>query len=644
MCGIAGILGLEGSDARGPLAAMNSALEHRGPDDSGVFLHGAAGIAMRRLAIVDLDGGQQPILNEDQQLAIVGNGEIYNAPELRPELEKRGHRFRSGSDIETVLHLFEELGPEGLHYLNGMFAVAILDRHHQRIFVARDRLGIKPLFYSETDRGTLFASELPALRAGVEQLNRGALTIDRESLTSFLQFGYVPNSNTMHRELRKLPAGHYAWISPHGVTEHEWWRFPLPSEAAEPSRSLDEWSDELEALLRDSVRLRTMGDVRAGAFLSGGLDSGTILSLLSQHAPAPVPAFTIGFGDPRLDEIEDAKLSARHSGADHHVELVADVDLAELEQLFGAFGEPFADVSLLPTHRVARLAARHVKFVLSGDGGDELFAGYAWLQREVRYRRLPSPLLATARLLRPVLAHGQRSTRANWWGKVLRVAGDLSASPAQSFLRRRSLCPAALLPRLIHSRWNDVAHNEDPLARYAGNWQGDPLALLVDLDRRFYLGGDILEKVDRATMMHSLEARVPFLDHRIVELAARIPMATHLGPSGSGKTVLRHCMLRNRNQPWVPTALLGRPKRGFGIPVDRWFQGQLLEQVEERLRERHFRELELLEPTTVANVIDEHRTGKARHGHLIWGLLSLATWANPARATAPLGSEVTALA
>ncbi|MEM7164349.1 MAG: asparagine synthase (glutamine-hydrolyzing) [Planctomycetota bacterium] len=617
MCGIVGFIGHPGADVTASLTAMNGAIHHRGPDDSGLLSSAHAGIAMRRLAIVGLGDGEQPIQSEDRRLALVGNGEIYNAPELRRDLEAQGHVFHGHSDIETALHLYEEHGTEAFSRLNGMFALAILDRTTQRVLIVRDRLGIKPLYYATTASGTLIASEIPALRTAHPQ---DFTAIDTDALRNYMTLGYSAGAQTMHRGIEQLPAGHYGWCDANGVATSSWWELP---HYTPEQRSTNDWCDELDALLRDSVRLRTMGDVQAGAFLSGGLDSGAILALLSQHQ-RPVPSFTIGFGDPDLDEIEAARLSARHHGSEHHVEIVPGVEMDELEDLFLHVGEPFADVSLLPTHRVSRLAGRHVKFVLSGDGGDELFAGYSWLQQEVRWRRLPAPLLHTARLLRPLLQNGQHSLRADLIGRCLRAAGDISSPPVQSFLRRRSMCPQRLLGALLHPRvrgqWRNLP--DTPLETHARGWRGDPMELLLDLDRRFYLGGDILAKVDRATMRHSLEARVPFLDHRIVEFAARIPLQTHLGPSGQGKSILRRTI-----QPWLPPELLRMRKRGFGIPVDSWFQGSLLDAVEERLRDPRFREQELLSDRTVAAIIARQRNGQSRHGHLLWGLLSLAVWA-----------------
>ncbi|MGE3166083.1 MAG: asparagine synthase (glutamine-hydrolyzing) [Planctomycetota bacterium] len=633
MCGIAGFVGHSGVDPRDRLQRMSDRLTHRGPDDEGTFVDGASGLAFRRLSIVDLAGGNQPIADEAGRFFIVGNGEIYNAPELRVELEARGHRFRTGSDIETALHLFEEAGPACLSALNGMFALAILDRADQSVHIIRDRLGIKPLFYASTSRGVAFASELPALRAGLEPADAALEAPDPRALRDYLTLGYVPAPRTPHVGIHRLPAGHWARLLPNGdgVVPRAWWQLPA---YAPQERPLDDWCDELAILLDDAIRLRARGDVEAGAFLSGGIDSATVLARLARHSRGSVPAFTIGFDEARFDEVADARRTAQHLHAEHHVEFMHEAPIEELDLLFANYGEPFADVSLLPTDRLARFAAQRVKFVLAGDGGDELFAGYAWLRREVRYRRLPSPLLAGARQLYPILGRGQRSTRSDWVGKTLRLLGDLSATPAESFLRRRSLCPPSRLDSLLHERVRTALGTPlppTPLERHARDWHGSDFELLLDLDRRFYLGSDILEKVDRATMRHSLEARLPFLDYRIVEFAAGIPMSTHLGADGRGKAVLRRTAAA-----WLPAETFKRAKRGFGIPVDRWFRGsKLMADLEERLRDPSFREQELIADAAVERLIEEHRTGRARHGHLLWGLLSLAAWARGLDAAHP---------
>ncbi|MFN0059141.1 MAG: asparagine synthase (glutamine-hydrolyzing) [Planctomycetota bacterium] len=621
MCGIAGFLSQQPDSSSAAveqrLAAMTARLTHRGPDSTGIFAEQNAGLAMRRLAIVGVESGQQPIFCEDRRFALVGNGEIYNSVELRRELSARGHRFQGASDLEVVLHLFEERGVDAFAALNGMFALAILELGAQRLVLARDRVGIKPLFYAQAKAGFLFASELPALAAALEPGDSSLLEVDPQALSNYLQLGYVPAPHTIYRGIRRLEPGQLLTIDARGLQLKTWWQWPA---LAAEERPLATWASELDALLRDSVRLQTMGDVRAGALLSGGLDSSAITALLARQSAQPIDVFTLAIDDPDLNEIDAATLTARAHGCNHHVAELRGTEIDEVESLFLRHGEPFADVSLLPTARLAQLAARHVKFALSGDGGDELFAGYAWLHHEARLRRLPSWIQRTASHLRPCLAFGQRARGGGLRGRALRALGDLAVTPRESFLRRRSLVPPSLIAQLLHPRWRGIYAGESDASRFAANWQGDELTLLADLDRRFYLPGDILEKVDRATMMSSLEARVPFLDHRIVEFAARIPLALQLGPLSRGKEVLRAVI-----EPLVPAPLLTLKKRGFGIPIDRWLRGSLGADIAARLLDPEFAELELLEPRGIKRLIAEHARGRANNGHMLWGLASLAT-------------------
>ncbi len=622
MCGIAGYIAARSTDrpVADRLRAMVDRLFHRGPDDHGFCQSGGATIGMRRLSIVGIDNGAQPLFDESGRFAIVGNGEIYNAPQLHRELLSRGHRFQSDSDIEVVLHLFEELGPNAFQRLNGMFALAILDRREQRVLLARDRLGIKPLFVADTTHGFAFASEVPALLAGLDAEERNETDLDRPALADYLRHGYAPGTQTLYRSVEQLPPGSFAWANEAGMGRPvEWWTMP---ELEPEDRSIDSFAEESESILRDSVRLRTLGDVPAGAFLSGGLDSGTIVALLSESVDHSVPAFTLSIGDPEFDETADARLTAEAFGCEHHVERLDQTTAEEVESLFESYGEPFADASLLPTHRVSQLAARHVKYVLSGDGGDELFAGYAWLIREAKLRRLPRSVRTTARWLAPILSRGQQSTRSGIFGQALRAVGDLSSPAQRSFIRRRSLTTPQQLASLLHPELRSLADEPSSLERYADAHPHDSeLAGLLDLDRRFYLGGDILAKVDRATMRHSLEARVPFLDHRLVELAARIPIETQLGPHAAGKAVLRRVIERV-----LPPELLQRRKRGFGIPVDRWLAGPLYQPLRDRLLDPSFRERGWIDSVAVERILDQHQRGHGRHGHLLWALWSLAVW------------------
>ncbi len=616
MCGIAGFTGVEGVAGAPALSSMVAALHHRGPDDSGQVTAATAGIGMARLSIVGIANGRQPISSEDGHLAIVGNGEIYDAFAHRSDLEMRGHRFSTDSDIESLLHLYEEHGEEAFSRVNGMFAVAILDRRTSRVLVVRDRMGIKPLFYAPCGSATFFASEIPALIAG---LPPGAdLSLDPAALGDFLAHGYVPSPRSIHRGIRRLPPGHLVWLGAGEPTPRAWWSLPdlVPEE-----RPLDVWAELVAATIEDAVRMRTLGDVPAGSFLSGGIDSSALLAVLSRQVVDPVQTFTLGFRDPVYDEREAARETAARLGAEPHELVLDEPDSEEIESIFRHFGEPFADVSILPTDRLARFARGHVKFVLSGDGGDELFGGYAWFTSEARRRSLPMPVRGAAHFLSPMLTKGQEATGSGWVGRGLRFLGDLASDSATSFLRRRRLGAPGLIASLLHPDLRESVPTETTLSRHVAKHRGSERDLWLDLDRRFYLAGDILEKVDRATMRHSLEARVPLLDHRLVEIAARIPITDHLGPLLEGKQVLRRAISRI-----LPPEVFDRPKRGFGIPVDRWLRGPLRGAVRERLCDSSFRNLHILDSSRLDEILDRHDHRVANHGHLLWGLWSLAVW------------------
>ncbi len=615
MCGIAGFAGVNGAAHAPALSRIVSALHHRGPDDRGELIAAEAGIGMARLSIVGIDNGRQPIESIDGRYAIVGNGEIYDAPSHRDALEKQGRRFRTDSDIEALLHLYELYGTDCFSRVNGMFAVAILDRKTSQVLIARDRLGIKPLFTAEVGGAHFFASELPALLEGLPP--NADLSIDPIAFGDYLAHGYIPSPRTIYRGVRRLPPGHFLWLNKGSQEPEEWWRWP---EVTPQDRPLEDWAEEVAELIGDSVRLRTLGDVPAGAFLSGGLDSSALLAALSHRQTEAVQAFTLGFAESAYDERDPAAETAEFLGAIHHTDLLGTVAADELDSLFRHIGEPFGDVSLLPTDRVARLASGKVKFVLSGDGGDELFGGYQWLTAEAQRRALPSSLLTVTRTMRSILQPGQEAIGNHPISKARRFLGDLASDSATSFLRRRRLAGTQLLRSLIDRDFREEVPERSTLTEHALRWSGGEGDLWLDLDRRFYLNGDILEKVDRATMRHSLEARVPLLDHRLVELSCQIPFAMHLGRERRGKQVLRRAI-----EQILPPNLFRRPKRGFGVPVDGWLRNELLAPLRERLLDREFLDNQLLDGKALEQTIERHACGRADHGHLLWALWSLAT-------------------
>ncbi|HYH45945.1 MAG TPA: asparagine synthase (glutamine-hydrolyzing), partial [Thermoanaerobaculia bacterium] len=553
---------------RAALAAMVDALSHRGPDGRGLLLAGPFALGHARLAILDLAGGRQPIWNEDRTAAVVVNGEIYNYRELRRGLEQRGHRFATDSDCEVVVHLYEEEGEACVARLRGMFALALADLKRRRLLLARDRLGKKPLYITEgagPGHRIGFASELKALTAG----GLLASDIDPEAVDLYLTLGYVPCPWTIFRGARKLAPGHYAVCDAAGLRTVRYWdlEFAPPGEADAAAEA------GLEELIDEAVRLRLASDVPLGAFLSGGIDSGTVVSFMAAAMDLPVATHTVGFDDPALDERPDAAAVARALGTDHQ-ETAVHPELADLlPKIAWHLDEPFADPSAVPTWYVSQETRRRVTVALSGDGGDELFAGYvdryAMHLAEDRLRPwIPGPL---RRLALPALARQwPRSPRVP---RALRLGGlfeNLSLDSDRAYLRDQSVLPPHVRARLGGTA---AAPGFEPFAALAPHFErapeGDPLARALYLDVKTWLADGILVKVDRMSMAHALEVRCPLLDHRVAELAARLPSAAKLA-GGRGKLPLRRLAARR-----LPAEILERPKRGFLPPVSRWLRHDL---------------------------------------------------------------------
>jgi asparagine synthase (glutamine-hydrolysing) len=564
MCGIAGIVDVTG---RAPVDAdclrrMNDRLFHRGPDDAGYLIERRVGLAMRRLAIIDLNTGQQPVHNEDKTLSVVFNGEIYNYRELRAELQAKGHRFATTSDTEVLVHLYEEHGERCVDRLRGMFAFAIWDRQRQALFLARDRLGIKPLYYAESPQGFVFASELKAIAVHPRVERR----VSPASLVAYLQYGYVPEPQSILEGIRRLPPGHTLTVKDgHVGAPRRYWESASLFRSA-MGRSSETEAGAAEALwahLESAVRSHLVSDVPVGAFLSGGVDSSAVVAVMAQAVGVPVKTFSIGFREAGYNELPYARRVAEWLGTEHHELRVEPQDLGMLEEVLAAVDEPFADASAVPTYLVSRLARRHVKVVLSGDGGDELFAGYD--RYVVDHRRRYLGLLGDAglggslRALSAVLPEGVPGKNYLY---------NLSLSRLDRYLDSISLFPARAMKNLLEPALVHGVESPFSAALAAGNGL-DPLSRLQDLDLNSYLPGDILTKVDRMSMANSLEARVPLLDHPLVEFACRLPARLRLR-SGQTKYLLKRA-LRGR----VPDEVLTRPKQGFGVPLEIWFRERL---------------------------------------------------------------------
>ena len=643
MCGIAGIWqsGARRDEWEGSLWAMSRTLIHRGPDDDGIWLDPAAriGLASRRLAIIDLSPhGHQPMESESGRFIAVHNGELYNFQELRQELEQMGHRFRGHSDTEVLLASVDQWGVEAaVTRFNGMFAFALWDRERRRLYLARDRMGEKPLYYGWAGRAFVFASELKALKVHPDFL----ADVDRNAVALFLRHAFVPAPYSIYRGISKLVPGTILTVDTHtahagdNIAAVPYWSARQVAErgADEPFSGRDEDAAErLDALLRDAVRLRMIADVPLGAFLSGGVDSSTVVALMQAQSSRPVRTFTIGFRGADYDEATYAKAVAQHLGTEH-TELYVSPDqaMALIPRLPTLYDEPFADSSQIPTFLVAELARRHVTVSLSGDGGDELFGGY---NRYFLGRRLWRTIGWTPRSMRASLAVGLTLLSPSTWSTFLpRVGAGVPGvrHPGDKMHKLAEILDVAD-PDTMYM--NLVSHWRQPTAIVEGAME--PPTLLTDrsqwarlqdftarmmyLDLVTYLPDDILVKLDRASMGVSLEARVPVLDHRIVEFAWRLPLSMKIR-GGQGKYILRKVLDR-----YVPRRLIDRPKMGFGVPIDSWLRGPLREWAESLLDEGRLGKEGFLKPQPIREKWREHLSGRRNWQYLLWDVLMFQAW------------------
>ncbi len=584
---------------------MSATLVHRGPDSFGEFSDGDVALAARRLSIIDLETGDQPIANENGTLHVVQNGEIYNYRELRRELERAGHRFRTQGDTEVLIHLYEEHGDRFAERLRGMFAIAIWDASHRRLVLARDRFGIKPLYYRAADNELAFASELRALPRGA---------IDLDALEAFLAFNSIPAPLTIFKEIRKLPPGHLL-IWENGRVDLRRFARPAPLDELREDEEA-ELVEELRSRLRDSVRAHLVSDVPVGVLLSGGVDSALLAALAAEESSEPLRTFSIGFEERSFDELAGARLVAERYGTQHR-ELVLRPDAALLlPALADAFDEPFADSSALPTYLVSQLAASDVKVALSGEGGDELFGGYYTYAADLLAERVGG----LARLARPLVERlPTSSSRASFDYK------------AKRFVR------AAHLPSLErHHGWKEIFSPElraeltgrssvfDPVDilrdRYGETEGADELARLQDVDLGIYLVDDLLVKTDRASMAHSLEARVPYLDTVVTNLALALPTRHKI--RGLSKKVL----LRKAAAPLLPREIVHGKKRGFSIPAAAWLRGELEPFARETLSRETLHRQGFFRPDVVTRLLDDHVAGREDRSRQLWGLLAFTLW------------------
>lgn len=620
MCGICGVVTRvpNGHDEQLVIEQMVSRLRHRGPDDDGSYVDDRAQLAMRRLSIIDLSTGQQPISNEDGTLWLVFNGEIYNYRALRRQLECRGHVFRSQSDSEVIIHAFEEYGDQCMLHFNGMFAFAIWDSRRHTLLLARDRLGIKPLYFWAGRDKLVFGSELKAILAHPDT----PAEIDLVALDHFLTLEYVPAPRTIFEGIQKLLPGHWLRYQEGNVSLGQYWELSPADSPADAESCVGELTD----LIRDAVKLRLVSDVPLGAFLSGGIDSSTVVAFMSEAMVAPVRTFSIGFDDATYNELPSARVVAGHFGTLHEERTLKPDISSMIQKLVGHMDEPFADFSIFPTYLVSKLASEQVKVVLSGDGGDEIFGGYdTYVAQSMAryYDRLPQQL--SRRLLPAVL--DKIPPRASKKGLINKA--------------KRFVEGARLRKSLQHTRWmlfmsqdqkRDLyqpplwpnAHGEmtaDLIADYFRRVSGvNPLAQQQSVDINTYLVDDILTKVDRMSMAVSLETRVPLLDHRIVEFALNLPPQLKLH-RGQTKLILRKVMSGR-----LPKAILKKPKQGFSIPLKHWLRGPLRPMMTDLLSAGTVRHRGYFKPEVVDSWMKEHLAGRANHSHRLWALMVFELW------------------
>lgn len=612
MCGIAGIVSLAGKPIfEQQLRDMCAAILHRGPDDEGIYLNTNVGLGMRRLSIIDLASGQQPVRNEDGSVWVVLNGEIYNFVELREKLRARGHHFSTRSDTEVIVHLYEEYGNDCVQHLRGMFGFALWDQRRQTFLLARDRLGIKPVYYAESDGRLIFASELKSIL----QLPEIERTLNWRSAAHLFTFLSTPPTESIIAGINKLEPGCLLTVSPRRAPAiARYWDLRFEPDYGKPE---DYFVDGVRERLEESVRLHMVSDVPLGSFLSGGIDSSAVAATAARFTPEPLKTFSIGFSEPDYNELDHARLVAKRVGADHHELTLGPDALDQLERIAWHLDEPFGDSSAIPTYMVSKLAAQSVKVVLSGDGGDELFAGYGkYLVEDRERKRTALPPIARGALatVTRTMPHGMKGRN------FLR---HLSLSGAERYLDASTLFRRDELRKLFQPEFSDLITAHDPWrskARYLEPGEGNWLSNLQHLDMENYLPLDILTKVDRMSMAHSIETRVPLLDHKLVEFAATIPAEMNLR-GGTTKYVLKRAM-----RGILPDSIIDRPKRGFAVPLNYWFRGKLGPYVRELLLGDETRRRGFFDTRYVASLVKRHENGRDLDLKL-WTLISFELWA-----------------
>jgi asparagine synthase (glutamine-hydrolysing) len=621
MCGIVGFVNKNGDATdREILERMNRAIAHRGPDDDGFYVNENVGLAMRRLAIIDLAGGHQPIHSADKTKWIVFNGEIYNYQELRADLEKRGHQFYTNSDTEAIVHLYDEFGEGCLQHLRGMFAIAIWDERERSLFLARDRVGKKPILYSHQANGDLiFGSEFKAL------LQHPAISrdVDHEAIDAYLSYLCVPAPMTAFKQIRKLEPGHWLKWKDGQIETRRYW---LPDFSKKIEISEEDAIAETTRILRESTRLRMISEVPLGAFLSGGVDSSTVVALMAQESEKPVKTFSIGFEEQDFSELKYAKRVAEHVGAEYHEFIVRPNALEVLPTLVEHYGEPYADSSAIPTYYVSRETRKHVTVALNGDGGDESFAGYerhAAMRIAEQYHRLPE-MLRKIVVETPANLIPTSELKRSRFRDVKRFLQAASMPKTERYFRWMSTFNRDAKRDLYTREFTETVAEQNPSA-YMDRWfakangSGILDATLLN-DLMTYLPNDLLVKVDIASMANSLEARSPFLDHKVIEFAASLPEQMKMRRFET-KSLLKKVAAR-----LVPAEVIYRRKMGFGVPVGKWFRGEMKDFVRGVLLSEKALERGIVKREMFGRYVNEHTSGARDHAFQIWTLLMLELW------------------
>ncbi len=619
MCGLTGIVDLRERRPidRGVLHRMNESLHHRGPDDGGLHLEPGVGLGHRRLSIIDLSNGHQPLFNEDHSVVVVYNGEIYNFAELAVELQALGHTFRTHCDTEVIVHAWEEWGEDCVQRFRGMFAFAIWDRNQQTLFLARDRLGIKPLYYALLPDGhCIFGSELKALTEHPDFSRE----LEPQAVEDYFAYGYVPEPKTIYRLARKLSPG-YVLSLRRGEKAREprqYWDLPFKDAGV---TDFEEAQEELISRLREAVRIRLVAEVPLGAFLSGGVDSSAVVAMMAELDDKPVQTSTISFGDPAYNEASHADQVAKLFATEHRVRQVEPDDFDLIDKLIGVYDEPYADSSAMPTYRLCESAREQVTVALSGDGGDENLAGYRryrWhMYEEMARAHIPGPIR------RPLFGFlGSVYPKADWAPKIFRAKSTFQGCARDSingYFHTISLLPDNLRQRLFSPELKRELQGYQAIEvfrEHAARAPTDaPLSLVQYLDFKTYLPGDILTKVDRASMAHSLEVRVPILDHELVEWISSLPPSFKLHHR-EGKYIFKKGLEKH-----LPKDILYRPKMGFAVPLARWFREDLRERVRESILGPSLAESGLFDTAYLKRLVDEHQSGLRDHSAPIWSLL-----------------------